>query len=204
MCISFSCFFCGFPVNGKNKINSPQYTNTHTHTLHSSLYCAANNIRCLIIAEMGQLMPPHKTSRAHICSAFNQCVSPLDSFFLSRSLLILKPIHSSPYPFPIPFSFPFTLSSSSSSFTLESRWHRLHEQAHRYHVLPHLPHTLVHTCTLPGILIESIIHHPRPQLKRSVCIVLSKNKTPRAIFKSIGNNRSASAPDAFSLLSMFI
>lgn len=105
----------------QNKFPMPP---THTHT---SLLCRKQH-SLFNYSWNGQLMPPHKTSRAHICSAFNQCVSPLPQIALpaapfslvlfSRSLSIVIPIHSTPFPFPIPFTLSSSSSLSSSSFTL--------------------------------------------------------------------------------------
>lgn len=138
-------------------------------------------------------MPPHKTSRAHICSAFNQCVSPqialpaapFSLVLFSRSLSIVIPIHSTPFPFAIPFPIHIIILIIIIIIVIHitSRGHRLHERAS----LPCTSHPLnTHTHTHT----HNRIHHPscQPQLKRSVCIVSTKNKAPRAIFKSIGNN----------------
>lgn len=172
----------------------------HTRT-HTSVFCRKQH-SLFNYSWNGQLMPPHKTSRAHICSAFNQCVPQIalpaapHSIVLilprSLSLSIVIPIHSTSFPFPFPIPFPFTLSSSSSlsssSFTLVSM-----AQTARTGIFTMYLSSPTHTHTH----IHNRIHHPssQPQLKRSVCIVSTKNKAPRAIFKRIGNNWSASAPD---------
>lgn len=138
-------------------------------------------------------MPPHKTSRAHICSAFNQCVSPPPQNHTSRCPILPRSLFSfslncntnsqHPIPIPNPIHIIILIIIIIIVIHITSRGHRLHEQAS----LPCTSHPLnTHTHTHT----HNRIHHPscQPQLKRSVCIVSTKNKAPRAIFKSIGNN----------------
>lgn len=138
----------------------------HTRT-HTSVFCRKQH-SLFNYSWNGQLMPPHKTSRAHICSAFNQCVPQIalpaapHSIVLilprSLSLSIVIPIHSTSFPFPFPIPFPFTLSSSSSlsssSFTLVSMAQTARTGIFTMY-LSSPPHTHTHT-----YIIESIIHHP--------------------------------------------
>lgn len=183
---------------------------THTHT---SLLCRKQH-SLFNYSWNGQLMPPHKTSRAHICSAFNQCVSPQIAlpaapFSLvpfSRSLSIVIPIHSTPFPFAIPFPIHIIILIIIIIIVIHitSRGHRLHEQAS----LPCTSHPLnTHTHTHTHI-IESIIHHAsrnwsdlsalfRLKIKRLV-------RSSRAVETIEAHQRQTMACFAFSALRVYL